>query len=87
MPELKTEQTTTHTLTLTSAELTALRNAACIALDPNARAAFDERHGHPDWYGSPDPEAWRAFARLGLPPTRGDAEYTNPSLIGRMIGV
>jgi hypothetical protein len=62
MPELKTEQTTTHTLTLTSAELTALRNAACIALDPNARAAFDERHGHPDWYGSPDPEAWRAFA-------------------------
>lgn len=71
MPELKTERVTTHTLVLTDAELAALRNAARIALDDNARAAFDQTHGHPDWFGSPDPATWETFTRLGLSATRG----------------
>lgn len=86
MPKITTERITLHTLQLTDTELAALRNAARIALDDDSRAAFDKTHGHPDWHGSPDPAAWRAFARLGLPSTRGDAEYTNPSLIGPVRG-
>lgn len=72
MPKITTERLTLHTLQLTDAELAALRNAARIALDDDARAVFDKTHGHPDWHGSPDPTAWRAFARLGLPVTRNE---------------
>lgn len=87
MAELKTEQAITHTLKLTDAELGALRNAARIALDDDARAAFDQKHGHPDWHGSPDPAAWKTFTRLGLPPTRGFVEqHANPVLIGNTRG-
>lgn len=84
MAELRTDRVTTHTLTLTDAELGALRNAARIALDDDARAAFDTKHGHPDWHGSPDPAAWKAFTCLGLSPTRGSLTdgYTNPKLVG-----
>jgi hypothetical protein len=80
MPQLNTEQVTTHTLVLTDAELAALRNAARIALDDDARAAFDKKHSYPDWYGSPDPAAWQAFSRLGLSATRGSLsdQLANP---------
>ncbi|MFJ2162561.1 hypothetical protein [Streptomyces sp. NPDC087856] len=77
MPELTSEHVTTHTLVLTDAELAALRNAARIALDVDARAVFDQKHHHPDWFGSRDPAAWETFTRLGLSATRG-----NPSDIG-----
>jgi hypothetical protein len=59
MPTLSTEQVTTHTLTLTEAELAEWREAALCALDLGGDK--DDHMG-----------TWRTIARLGLPPTRGD---------------
>ncbi|MGI3230580.1 hypothetical protein ACRJ4B_49845 [Streptomyces sp. GTA36] len=61
MPQLTTEQVTTHTLRLTDTELYALRQAALCAIEH-----------HPDYEHA---EAWRAFGKLGKPatrPTRGE---------------
>ncbi|MFJ9243797.1 hypothetical protein [Streptomyces sp. NPDC101776] len=57
MPEITTEQTTTHTLTLTDAELTQWREAARCALD---LGGDNDEHT----------ATWRTISRLGLPPTR-----------------
>lgn len=59
MPQLMTEQVTTHTLVLTDAELDAWRDAARRALD----LAGDSDDHTP---------VWRTIARLGLPALRGD---------------
>ena len=58
MPELKTEQVTTHTLTLTDAELTEWREAARCAIDLGG--AQDEHAA-----------TWRTISRLGALVTRG----------------
>jgi hypothetical protein len=57
MPKLTTEQVTTHTLTLTEAELAEWREAARCALDLG---------GDKDEHTA----IWRTIARLGLSPTR-----------------
>lgn len=73
MPELSSKQATTHTLTLTEAELEALRRAAAQALGADG--------------GSPHADIWRAFTRLGRPNTRSGASltdtHTRPDLVGR----
>lgn len=58
MPKLTTEKVTTHTLTLTDAELAEWREAARCALDLG---------GDKDEHAA----TWRAISRLGLPATRG----------------
>lgn len=58
MPKLTTEKATTHTLTLTDAELAEWREAALCALDLG---------GDKDEHA----ETWRTISRLGLPATRG----------------
>ncbi|MFM9811614.1 hypothetical protein ACKI16_24265 [Streptomyces scabiei] len=64
MPELKTEQVTTHTLILTEAELAEWREAARCALDLGG-----DKDEHTD--------TWRTISRLGLSATRGrTAEIT-----------
>lgn len=57
MPELTTEQVTTHTLTLTDTELHAVRQAALCAIEH-----------HPDYEHA---DIWRALGKLGKPATRG----------------
>ncbi|MEW1719788.1 hypothetical protein [Streptomyces sp. NPDC093109] len=75
MPELTTEQVTTHTLTLTDDELASLREAATTALSDSS-ASVHTRH-------------WQAFARLGIGPTRSRRAavltdtYANADLIGK----
>lgn len=64
MPELKTEQVTTHTITLTDTELAEWREAARCALDLGG-----DKDEHTD--------VWRTISRLGLSSTRGMAERPN----------
>ncbi|MCH5677840.1 hypothetical protein [Streptomyces gilvus] len=70
MPKLTTEQVTTHTITLTEAELAEWREAAQCALDLGR--------------GDEHAPTWRTIARLGLDATRGDFvdQYTDPNIIG-----
>lgn len=58
MPELITEKVTTHTITLTEAELEEWREAARCALDLGG-----DNDDHTD--------TWRTISRLGLSATRG----------------
>lgn len=60
MPDLKTDQVITHTLTLTDGELEALRQAARLAL-----------HGGNEVLTPQHKSAWEAFQDLGLPAKRG----------------
>lgn len=75
MPELKTEQVTTHTITLTDTELTEWREAARCALD---LGSDKDEHA----------STWRTISRLGLGPTRGDFvdQHTDPAIIGNTKG-
>ncbi|MFE5662443.1 hypothetical protein ACFQ7W_00735 [Streptomyces niveus] len=59
MATLKTEQTTTHTVTLTEDELRALREAASVALSSGSVSEHTER--------------WRTLRTLGAPVTRSMA--------------
>lgn len=59
MPQLNTEQVTTHTITLTDAELAEWREAARCALDLG---------GDKDEHAA----VWRTISRLGMSATRGD---------------
>lgn len=62
MPELTTEQVTTHTLVLTDAELHAVRQAALCAIEH-----------HPDYEHA---GIWRVFGTLGNAPTRVPKQST-----------
>jgi hypothetical protein len=75
MPELKTEQVTTHTLTLTDAELAEWREAARCALDLGG-----DKDDHT--------AIWRTISRLGLSATRSSLsdQLANPSLVGNTRG-
>lgn len=75
MPELKTEQVTTHTLILTDAELAEWREAARCALDLGG-----DKDEHTD--------TWRMISRLGLSATRGSLsdQLANPAIAVRTGG-
>ncbi|QFZ75088.1 hypothetical protein GFH48_19060 [Streptomyces fagopyri] len=75
MPKLSTEQITTHTLTLTDAELAEWREAARCALDLGG-----DKDEHAD--------TWRSISRLGLPATRGSLsdQLANRAIVGDTRG-
>ncbi|MGW3651886.1 hypothetical protein [Streptomyces sp. NPDC000878] len=75
MAKLTTEQMTTHTLTLTEAELAEWREAARCALD---LGGDNDEHT----------ATWRTISRLGLPTTRGSFtdQHANPALVGNTRG-
>ncbi|NEA61349.1 hypothetical protein [Streptomyces sp. SID12488] len=75
MPELTTAQITTHTISLTEAELDEWREAARCALDLG---------GDKDEHTA----IWRTISRLGLSPTRGSLveEYADSGIIGNTRG-
>ncbi|WP_435112036.1 hypothetical protein [Nocardiopsis synnemataformans] len=67
MADLATQ--TTHTLTLTTEELGALRRALAVA-----QAATED-----DPKAAKDREAWKRLARVGKSPLRGDQDETAPA--------
>jgi hypothetical protein len=75
VPQLSTEQVTTHTITLTDAELAEWREAARCALDLG---------GDKDEHTA----TWRTISRLGLSATRGSLtdQLANRSIVGTTRG-
>ena len=75
MPKLTTEQVTTHTITLTDAELAEWREAAACALDLG---------GDKDEHAA----TWRTISRLGLSATRGSVtdQLADRSIVGSTRG-